>query len=174
VASATRLGPFSSFDFIHGGSMVMSAGVPAPPSFLVRSLFSPGQLLLADRSAQELPEIRKWSEASKEDSAETNARLERDCCELIDATAPRVSCCLTEASMALTEKRIEDLCAHLVQASTILDELLAVVNPMPEAAPEPEVSSTVEFTPERVDVPSTRENELTSTIQVPRAMAAAA
>jgi hypothetical protein len=178
--------PFIHKTFFKGSGMVTSIGVPGSLSFVTRSVFSSGQLLLADHCCQELPEIQQTTESSERTNgnttdllvAEASIATPADHAELINAAVPRVSCCVLEASMALSEKRIEDLCSQLIQASTILDEVLAAVIPRTDSMQqiETETALTAEVGPAvQVDLPPiARESELLPEVALPLAMAAAA
>ncbi len=159
--------------------MVTYVGVSGSASLLSRSLSLPGQLLLAEHCSQQLPPIQgigTFTEDNDDKLAGNGNGTAHpvDPFELINATVPRVSCFLLEASMALSEKRIEDLCSQLAQASAILDDVLAVVCPQSQITDAEVLMSMPDAGAPVKASPVEGNGEPAHEFVVPRAMAAAA
>lgn len=174
-------GPSRSFIHSLGGSMVTSTRIPPSPPSLTPSAFSPGPLLAADRSCQELPAIQQTESSTSTDVQTARSDGEEQAhADLINSAVPRVSCCLLEASMALSEKRIEDLCAQLTQAGAILDEVLTAVVPRPDPVPATEADAGMAIVPDPAmpldlaPTPIPEEVETSPNVEIPRVMAMAA
>ncbi len=156
--------------------MVM-AGVPHPYSLVRASLFSRGQLLLTDHCCHDrlnVQQARVANGSTKEMSAQTaDSGAEVNCPELVNAAVPRVSCCLLDASLALRDRRIEDLCAHVVEASTILHDVLATVMSDEDAGEHAGEPSAIETVTNVELVPTPDSREVARVVEIARAMAAA-
>lgn len=159
---------------------MVTVGVSSPYSLvkLSASLFSPRQLLLADHCCHDFLETRQAVDfnAFREPVSieKANGGQQIDGSELINAAVPRVSCCLLDASLALDDKRIEDLCAHLAQASTILHEVLVAVSPNQDACEREGESSAIDTKADVELTPIPDGGEGARVIEIARAMAAAA
>lgn len=101
---------------------------------------------LLDFRRRQLPEL------TGEQTEVTINRATDTVSEKLNAELPNVSCRLDAARTALTEKRIDDLCAQLQQASALLQELIVALIPdATSESSEPSEAAIASETHEQVE-----------------------
>lgn len=132
---------------------------PAVMSSLRRAELPPGPsfpVALCAHAAAMLPDYTVHETSGGNGNTVITNLSETDCndrelktIELLNASLPQVLCSVENAGKAFSEKQFDELCAHLEQASALLQAVIVTVIPtavIEEARPEepPVVAPTVE------------------------------
>jgi hypothetical protein len=175
-------GPYIPWTLLSGVIMALSYALLPLTSTGSRLELSTAALFRDTHSTQSLPALadnvteKSNGSGGNELSPTLSSEVQRD--DVMNAALPRVSCYMGEARTALTEKRIADLCAHLEQASAILQALVDAVVPCgideAQLVANPVVATTLDENPPG-DTPTMETTvEEAPQMERPRAMAAAA